>query len=466
MNNAALYCRLSIDDGISESLSISNQKKILSSYCVLNNFNIYDFYIDDGYSGTNFNRPEFIRMINDIKLGKIDIVITKDLSRLGREYIQSGIYIENFFPNHNIRYIAINDNVDTLNSIDDMIPFKNIINELYAKDISKKIRFTINSQMKSGVLKRACIPLYGYSYNNNERVINKDTSLVVRRIFNLFVNGYTINSIVDILRNDKVLTPKAYAIKYFNYHAKLSSNPYNWQKQSIIRILSNREYLGHYIRGKSKSIFKSHKVIKSSNEELFIFENKFEAIVSLDVFNKANSLLFNSNFNVSYFNLLFYNNERLSFNNNSFYCNNFSISISSLESLIINKLFFISNILSSNLDDFIIFNNSSRSISFINNKINFLKDSFSVIFNNYLSNVISFDVYSNELDFFNKKLIFYSNRLNDLLIDSNKLLNFISNLKIDSLNSIVRRIVVKDNSIDFIFKRYDKSIKRFLELKK
>ena len=162
MNNAALYCRLSIDDGISESLSISNQKKILSSYCVLNNFNIYDFYIDDGYSGTNFNRPSFIKMINDIERGNIDIVVTKDLSRLGRNYLETGKYTDIYFPNKNIRYIALNDNIDSFNELNEFIPLKNIINEWYALDISKKIRATLNKQMESGEFKRAGHPLYGY----------------------------------------------------------------------------------------------------------------------------------------------------------------------------------------------------------------------------------------------------------------------------------------------------------------
>ena len=138
-NRVAIYCRLSRDDGsVDESQSIQSQKAILTEYAIKHNYEIVDVYVDDGYSGTDFNRPSFLRMLNDIESKRVNIVITKDLSRLGRNYIQTGYYTEEYFPNHNVRYIAINDNFDTeKEESNDFAPFKNIINEWYAKDISK-----------------------------------------------------------------------------------------------------------------------------------------------------------------------------------------------------------------------------------------------------------------------------------------------------------------------------------------
>ena len=149
--NTAIYCRLSREDGNEESQSIQSQKEILTEYVKKQGWNLVDYYIDDGYSGTDFNRPSFQRLLRDIELGKIGIVITKDLSRLGRNYIQAGYYTEEYFPLHNIRYIALNDAYDTFNEdANDFAPFKNIINEWYAKDISKKIRFTLDNKAKNG----------------------------------------------------------------------------------------------------------------------------------------------------------------------------------------------------------------------------------------------------------------------------------------------------------------------------
>ena len=144
-NRCAIYCRLSVDDGIDqESQSISNQKQVLTEYCLENKFKIVDVYIDDGFSGTNFDRPAFKKMIERIEQGDIDIVITKDLSRLGRDYLKTGYYTEQYFPEHQVRYLALNDRVDTNEGLDDMIPLKNIMNEFYARDISKKVSYHLS----------------------------------------------------------------------------------------------------------------------------------------------------------------------------------------------------------------------------------------------------------------------------------------------------------------------------------
>ena len=159
----ALYCRLSRDDGSEmESSSIQTQKEMLSRYARENGLYNTEFFIDDGYSGTNFNRPAFQRMISEIEDGKIDTVITKDLSRLGRNYIETGVYIEVFFPEHRVRYIAINDSVDTIeNESADFTPFKNIINEFYAKDTSKKVKSALKARVMNGMYISTSAP-YGY----------------------------------------------------------------------------------------------------------------------------------------------------------------------------------------------------------------------------------------------------------------------------------------------------------------
>ena len=189
--NAAIYCRLSKDDGTDEeSCSIQNQKSTLIEYVQRQGWNIYDIYIDDGYTGTNFNRPHFQRMINDIENKRVNLVITKDLSRLGRNYIQTGMYTEDYFPSKNVRYIALNDDFDTDNEDNEFAPFKNIINEWYPKDISKKIRFTLGSKAKNGDCMNTVFPIYGYKYNENfERVPDEMTAPIVRMIFEEYVKS-------------------------------------------------------------------------------------------------------------------------------------------------------------------------------------------------------------------------------------------------------------------------------------
>ena len=194
---AGLYCRLSKDDGnTSESMSIQSQKSMLKQYAEDNNIIVYDYYIDDGYSGTNFNRPSFKRMKHDIDNGKINCVITKDLSRLGRNYLESGAYIEMYFPENNIRYIAINDAIDTLktgtNSAQlDIMPFKNILNEMYAKDTSNKIKSVLRSKMKEGTYIGTKAP-FGYKknpQNKYELVIDERTRHIVELIYELCLEG-------------------------------------------------------------------------------------------------------------------------------------------------------------------------------------------------------------------------------------------------------------------------------------
>ena len=290
-NNTAIYCRLSVEDGdINESQSINNQKNILTKYCLEHNFNVYNIYIDDGYSGTNFDRPGFISLRNDIDSGLIDIVITKDLSRLGRDYLEVGKLLERYFPDNNIRYIALSDNIDTIGDLDDFIPFKNIINEFYAKDISKKIRATQKFQRESGLYRNSGVSLYGYMDDEGKRrIINPETAPNVVLIFNLFIKGYSLKGICDYLYEHKIKSPSAYS--GIERKDRENHNPYIWIPKQIEKIIKNTEYLGHYIKGKSTSRFKSKKKINIKEENRYVFKDRFDPIISKEIFDLANSMI-------------------------------------------------------------------------------------------------------------------------------------------------------------------------------
>ncbi len=295
--NVGIYCRLSREDGEGESNSITNQKAFISEYIIKRGYNIYKIYVDDGYTGTSFNRPSFKEMINDIENGLIDLVITKDLSRLGRDYINAGYYIEEYFPRHNVRYIAINDNYDSLNSEgDDFVPLKNVINEFYAKDISKKVRVTKNYYQRKGIQRKTAYPIYGYTFNEEgQRIINIETALVVKRIYQEFViNRKTISTIAKILKQEKIYRPSYY--NYITYGkrpsstnlAQLEQTKYDWKYHSIEAILSTLEYTGTYITSKTKKISFKIKIQKETpKEERYYFENSFEPIISKDLYEKA-----------------------------------------------------------------------------------------------------------------------------------------------------------------------------------
>ena len=295
--NVGIYCRLSREDGEGESNSITNQKAFISEYIIKRGYNIYKIYVDDGYTGTSFNRPSFKEMINDIENGLVDLVITKDLSRLGRDYINAGYYIEEYFPRYNVRYIAINDNYDSLNSEgDDFVPLKNVINEFYAKDISKKVRATKNYYQRKGIQRKTAYPIYGYTFNEEgQRIINIETALVVKRIYQEFViNRKTISTIAKILKQEKIYRPSYY--NYITYGkrpsstnlAQLEQTKYDWKYHSIEAILSTLEYTGTYITSKTKKISFKIKIQKETpTEERYYFENSFEPIISKDLYEKA-----------------------------------------------------------------------------------------------------------------------------------------------------------------------------------
>ena len=297
-NNVALYCRLSREDGDSvESSSIKTQKEILTDYANKNNWNIFRVYVDDGYSGGNFNRPAFKEMINDIEQGKINIVLTKDLSRLGRNYIQTGYYTEEFFPKLNIRYIAINDNYDS-NSLDnDFTPFKNIINQWYLKDLSKKVKSAHDNRIKKGLLPLGNnVALFGYKNINGKREIDERSANIVRLIFNLYTNKMIITDIIKYLYENKIINISYY--NYITYNANASywisakeDSKYIWPRMAISNILSNEEYTGKLILQKRKTIsYKTHERKITSKEERKVFDDVAPAIIDKDTFEKAQEI--------------------------------------------------------------------------------------------------------------------------------------------------------------------------------
>ncbi len=293
---AGLYIRLSRedDDKTYESESITNQKSLLLQYVKENNLRVYDTYIDDGYSGTNFDRPDFNRLLNDIESGKINMVITKDMSRLGRDYIGTGNLIEKYFPEHNVRYIAVTDNIDTFldSSNNDIAPFKSIMNDMYAKDISKKIKSSLKAKMKEGKWVGGRTP-FGYDQdkdNKNHLVINPEQAIVVKRIFDMCLEGLSFFKIAKQLTNDGVKTPA----QYYNFEWKSNYNlKYGeWHSKTIRDILTNRMYIGDMVQNRrSKVNYKVKKVIKNNPNNYIIVENTHEPIIDKKIFYEVQKII-------------------------------------------------------------------------------------------------------------------------------------------------------------------------------
>lgn len=315
-NRTAIYCRLSKEDEKNSiSTSIKNQQVFLLEYLKKNDFMLFKIYIDDGYSGGNFERPGFKDLIEDIKKDKIDIVVVKDLSRLGRNYLEVGYYTEDFFPSHNIRFIAVNDNYDSLNGEDDITPFKNIINQWYLKDISKKVKSVHEARMKKGYLPKGnFIPLFGYQYNKmNERVIDPNASMVVKKVFELYNKGYSPKRIKEEMIENKIPTPSYYNYLKYNYNCEYWINveenkKYDWNSQVINRIVSNKEYTGILELNKRQTIsYKTHKRRLSQENEKYVFINRFPPIISLDTWEKAKLIRENKIHTLEYKNDIFNN---------------------------------------------------------------------------------------------------------------------------------------------------------------
>lgn len=285
----ALYCRLSRDDGTeSESNSIGNQKKLLSQKAKEMGLTDTKYYVDDGYTGTNFNRPGFQQLIDDIEIGLVSAVMVKDLSRLGRDYVSVGNYTDSYFPEHNVRFIAVNDAIDSDKGESEIAPFKNILNEMYARDISKKIRSS--HRLRGSMGEPLSQPPYGYMKspeNKKKWIIDPEAAIVVKSIFKMCLDGKGNETIARELQENEVLIPMAYwRSKGLNRGGKKTqTNPYKWCKTTIQKILSQQEYCGDIINFKTYSkSFKNKTRYENSKENWAVFKDVNEPIIDRETF--------------------------------------------------------------------------------------------------------------------------------------------------------------------------------------
>ena len=293
----ALYERLSRDDEQQgESNSITNQKTYLEDYAKSHGFKNIRHFSDDGFTGTNFNRPGFQEMLEEVKAGNVETVIVKDMSRFGRNYLQVGFYTEMVFPDKGVRFIAVNNGIDSNNPTEnEFTPFINIMNEWYAKDTSKKIRAVFRNRMENGLRCSGAIP-YGFYRKEGDKqtlYIDEEAATVVRRIFQMAASGVSVARIAEILREEKVLIPAAYQDQKDNQVSRMHDyfDPYFWNKSTVVYILERQEYLGHTVLGKTiTENFKTKKRRKAKPEELLIFPDTHEAIIDQETWDLANKL--------------------------------------------------------------------------------------------------------------------------------------------------------------------------------
>jgi DNA invertase Pin-like site-specific DNA recombinase len=288
-DRAALYLRISREDG-ETSQSIENQREFLLSYAQSMGFYVAGIYSDDGYSGTNFDRPAFRRLLSDIEAGKIDIVITKDLSRLGRDYIGTGDFIERYFPSRKVRYIAVNDHVDSGNGIDKTAPFLYVFNDFYPRDISDKVRAVLNHKRVSGEF-IGSFPPYGYkkdAHNKGRLVIDEAAAETVREIFNIFLATASISEVVRRLEALKIPPTSVYSGRKL----PKTGRDMAWNAPMIRRILTNPTYAGHLTQNRSRKLgVKIDRQIAVPREQWITVLNTHEPVVSQQVFDRANELL-------------------------------------------------------------------------------------------------------------------------------------------------------------------------------
>lgn len=291
----ALYNRLSRDDGTeSESNSIANQKKLLSQKAKELELTNTRFYVDDGYTGTNFNRPSFQQMIEDIEMGYVTTVMVKDLSRLGRDYVSVGNYTDSYFPDHNVRFIAVNDGIDSDEGESEIAPFKNILNEMYARDISKKVRSSHRLRGNAG--EPLSQPPYGYMKspeNKKKWIIDPEPAAIVKRIFKMCVEGNGNETIARTLQEEKILNPMAYwQNKGLGRGGKKTQpNPYRWCKTTIQKILAQQEYCGDIINFKTYSKnFKNKTRLENPKDNWVIFKDVHEPIIDRATFEQVQRL--------------------------------------------------------------------------------------------------------------------------------------------------------------------------------
>lgn len=292
--HAALYIRLSKEDeSEGPSQSVQNQKSLLREFVQQHRLSVYDTYVDDSWSGTNFDRPDFQRMIADIEAKKVNMVITKDLSRLGRDYIMTGHYMERYSPEHRVRYISLLDGIDTGvdSTANDITPFRAIMNDMYAKDISKKIKSVKRDKQRKGQFIGGK-PVYGYKMHPTEKnkiVIDEEVAPVVRRIFALALSGMSCRNIATLLNQEGVPTPATYA----NLPVA-RPGPYTglWSSERISETLKNETYIGNMVQGRSVKIsYKSKKCLKQDPANWVVVEGTHEPLVDAETFHKVQMLV-------------------------------------------------------------------------------------------------------------------------------------------------------------------------------
>ena len=285
--HVGLYIRLSKeDDNEGQSQSVSNQLSMLKTFAKERRLDIFDTYIDDGWSGTNFDRPSFKRLVSDIEAGQVNMVVTKDLSRLGRDYIMTGHYMERFFPEHRVRYISLLDGIDTgiESTANDITPFRAIMNDMYAKDISKKIKSVKHNKQRKGLFIGGK-PIYGYKMHPTEKnriVIDEEAASVVRHIFGMALTGMSCRQIAMRLNAEKVPTPATYAGLTLG-----RTGPYSgkWSSERISDMLQNETYVGNMVQGRSKKIsYKSKQTIRQPRENWIVVKGTHEPLIGPEMF--------------------------------------------------------------------------------------------------------------------------------------------------------------------------------------
>ena len=294
--HVALYIRLSKEDeNEGPSGSVTNQQSLLHAFVREHRLDVYDTYIDDGWSDTSFDRPGFQRMLRDIEAGKVNMVITKDLSRLGRDYIMTGHYMERYFPEKRVRYISLLDGVDTgiESSANDITPFRAIMNDMYAKDISKKIKSVKHDKQRKGEFIGGK-PMYGYRMHPSEKnriVIDEDAAPVVRRIFAMALAGTSCRQIAVRLNEEGVLSPAAYAGLTLSCHGPYSGQ---WSSERITAMLKNETYIGNMVQGRTARIsYKTKKCLRRQPQQWVVVEHTHEPLIDPETFRKV-QLMVNS----------------------------------------------------------------------------------------------------------------------------------------------------------------------------
>ena len=296
---AAIYCRLSQDDGsLGDSGSIQTQKALLTQYCQEHHMEIVDCYCDDGWSGTNFNRPAFQRMIGDIEGGKVNTVIVKDLSRFGREYAQMGLYIEHYFEEKGVRFLSLAENIDSSQGLNNLVlPFTNVINSLYARQASEKTKAAHRARAKNGMFLGSRAP-YGYQKDPNDRhhlIVDPEAAEVVKEIFRMFADGIGYVRMTKILRERNILNPQAYFNQnnpdYYK-HSDYWRKPFDWHATSVRAILNNPVYLGKLTFGKTKTKgFFDKRRVPAEESDWIVVEHTHEPLVSQELWDTVHQMM-------------------------------------------------------------------------------------------------------------------------------------------------------------------------------